>query len=203
MWDNIQFSPVDQQTSFFWKKLAEALKIEVTPLEVDDAINESVLVRPSPDTWDLNYLPTFLKETNPIFDNSEDLNNCKKGYPYLMVLVRSAARVIEVFKILRSLGTDVRIGQFFAKHKSVEEQVKSLETFIFHIVVGTPNRIQTLVEKGSLLLEQCQHVIVDMSKDVKSFTILDLNDTKVDFFQFYYKHLHQHVKQNKMKMVLF
>jgi len=78
-----------------------------------------------------------------------------------------------------------------------------LDTSYYHIIVGTPNRLQVLVDKGSLTLDSCQFMILDMHKDVKAFTLLDINDTKVDFFRFYHKHLHQLFKQNKMKLVLF
>jgi len=202
-WDNVQFAPVVSQQAFFWLKFAEALKKEVTPLELCDAIDESCFVRPSPDKWDLSYMPTFLAEINPIFGNPAELQTSKKGAPVVVVVVRAATRAIDVFKALVSLGPKVRIGQFFAKHKTVEDQIKLLQTSHFHVVVGTPNRLQTLVEKGHLLLEDVQHVVLEMSQDVKALTLLDLNDTKLDFFRFYLKYLHQPAKQNKLKLVLF
>jgi len=71
------------------------------------------------------------------------------------------------------------------------------------IIVGTPNRIHALVDKGSLSLDQCKMLVIDMSRDVKKMSVLDAKDTGQHFFKFYHQHLHELVQNGKMKLVLF
>jgi hypothetical protein len=71
----------------------------------------------------------------------------------------------------------------FAKHVKVEEQVEILREK-HAIAVGTPNRLKKLMDIGALSLASTKLVIIDMSRDEKSFSLLNSPNVKGDFFLF-------------------
>uniref|UniRef100_A0A6B2LG49 Helicase ATP-binding domain-containing protein n=1 Tax=Arcella intermedia TaxID=1963864 RepID=A0A6B2LG49_9EUKA len=174
---------------------------EITSLELADEIPVSAFVRVELENRTCNDLPNYLTKICP--DVMDKKRAPQKGLPLVLVFASDAMKVIQICKSLNTLPKSVRIAEVFAKHKDIEEHVKMLESFPFHVVVGTPHRIKSLVERGCLKLTALQFIVVDMAKNVKNFTVLDLPDTKIEFFRFYVKYLHQIIKQNQTKLVLF
>lgn len=97
-----------------------------------------------------------------------------------------------------------KIAKLFAKHLKANDQADSL-TIAFHpIAVGTPARVKKLLEMDALSLEHTTHVILDMEKDKKNMTILELKDTAKEMVELLQYHLIPRLnKNNKMKLALY
>ena len=94
----------------------------------------------------------------------------------------SAARATEVIKDISKVFK-VKIAKLYAKHFKVHEQVKMLQEKIV-IGVGTPNRLNKLIEVGALSLAETEILVIDSHKDSKNFTILTLPEVKNDLYNF-------------------
>jgi len=125
------------------------------------------------------------------------------GSPKAMILSRSA---IECGNIIRSLKNQKKVFpgsilKLFAKHLKVPEQQRQLDETQTNVVVGTPNRVEKLVELGNLNLDRCECIFIDMSLDAKNFCFFDIADVRLSFFNFYHKYVHG--KMDKIKIALF
>lgn len=78
-----------------------------------------------------------------------------------------------------------------------------LEREPIHIGVGTPNRLQVLVDQGHLNLDHLELVIIDTEKNAKKFNIFDIQDVRADLFNFLGSHISYLMKENRTKIGLF
>lgn len=70
--------------------------------------------------------------------------------------------------------------------------------------VGTPNRLQALVEQGHLNLDNLELVVIDTERNAKRFNIFDLQEVRTDLFQFLGKNISPLMKEgSKLKIGLF
>lgn len=122
--------------------------------------------------------------------------------PYFIIICSSAIRAVEVYKQLSS-SLKCRIGKLFAKHIKVAEQAEQLEKIFFPVSVGTAGRVKKLLEMNALSLEHTTHVMIDMQKDKKQMTILELKDTSKEVMELLEFHLLARLNQQKMKLVLY
>ena len=116
-------------------------------------------------------------------------NNAPKddfGCPVLLVLCSSAIRATQIIKSISAKLIKCKIAKLFAKHFKVEEQMEMLSKEYYPIALGTPNRVSKLIELGALSLRRTAMVLVDVTPDSKSFTILTLNEVKNDFYKLLY-----------------
>lgn len=104
------------------------------------------------------------------------------GCPHVIVCCISATRANNVIKSL-SKTFKCPIAKLFSKHFTVEEQRKMLASRHYPICVGTPNRLNKLLELGSLCLSKhTSLLVIDGYKDPKTFTAMSLNGVKEDLF---------------------
>jgi protein CMS1 len=75
-----------------------------------------------------------------------------RGAPVVLILSASGVRSVEVIRSLPLFSEAAKIGKLFAKHLKVPEQVYFLERTVSHICVGTPGRVDKLIEEGKLRL---------------------------------------------------
>lgn len=108
--------------------------------------------------------------------------NFEAGSPVCIIVCSSAIRCTQVIANL-SNRYKCRIAKLFAKHMKVEEQVELLKKS-FPIAVGTPSRMNRLVELGALHLSQCTTVILDITPDIKQVQLLNSHETQKDTFDF-------------------
>lgn len=108
------------------------------------------------------------------------------GCPILLVICSSAIRATQIIKSISAKLIKCKIAKLFAKHFKVEEQMEMLSKEYFPIALGTPNRVSKLIELGALSLRRTAMVLVDVTPDSKSFTILSLNEVKNDFYKLLY-----------------
>lgn len=69
--------------------------------------------------------------------------------------------------------------------------------------VGTPNRLQALVDQGHLKLDNLELLVIDTERNPKKFNIFDLQEVRTDLFQFLGKNISPLMKEGKAKIGLF
>eukprot|EP00884_Botryococcus_braunii_P006637 jgi/Botrbrau1/15975/Bobra.0375s0002.1 len=97
---------------------------------------------------------------------------------------------------------ECRIAKLFAKHFKVEEQKAYLAAHPLVMGVGTPNRIHRLTDLGALSLDRLQVLVLDLRPDVKQRTLLDIKETRDDWWQFFRQHLHVLLAGSKTRLAL-
>lgn len=108
------------------------------------------------------------------------------GSPVLLIICSSAIRATQIIKSISSKLIKCKIAKLFAKHFKVEEQMEMLSKEYYPIALGTPNRVNKLIELGALSLKRTAMVLVDVTPDSKQFNILTLNEVKTDFYRLLY-----------------
>lgn len=96
-----------------------------------------------------------------------------------------------------------RVGKLFAKHIKASEQAEQLERLFFPVSVGTPGRVKKLLEMNALSLQHTRFVLIDMQKDKKQLTLLELKDTAKEMAELLEFHLLPLLNSQQMKLVLF
>ncbi len=124
-----------------------------------------------------------------------------RGSPIMVIITASALRATEVIKAVSSKLIKVKIGKLFAKHFKLSEQIEMLSKTYFPIVIGTPNRIEKLIELGALSLKESKVLLVDHTPDVKNFTTLTLPDVKNDFYKLFYEYVHKEKGHMKIAFI--
>ena len=104
------------------------------------------------------------------------------GCPVVLILCAGAKRATTVINVL-SKKIHCKISKLFAKHIKITEQVEVLAKHHYPIAVGTPNRVEKLLELGALCLRNIELIIVDMDQDAKHYTILNLPGVAEDFYK--------------------
>jgi protein CMS1 len=104
---------------------------------------------------------------------------------------------------LKEFAATAKIAKLFAKHFKVEDQIWFLEHEQVHIGVGTPNRLQALVEQGHLKLDNLELVVIDTERNAKKFNIFDIQEVRTDLFNFLGKSISPLMKDGKAKIGLF
>jgi hypothetical protein len=99
----------------------------------------------------------------------------QKKSPRAIVLCLSARRAVAVLKDLAPLR--LRVAKLFPKQGTIEDQARQLETTDFGVAVGTPHRINELIERGSLTLGATRLVGLDTYENDKGFSVYTLPDT--------------------------
>ena len=116
-----------------------------------------------------------------------------------------------VFLLLEQWDSDYKkkrnderqIAKLFAKHFKIEDQIWFLEHESIHMGVGTPNRLQALVDQGHLKLDNLELLVIDTERNPKKFNIFDLQEVRTDLFQFLGKNISPLMKESKAKIGLF
>ena len=104
------------------------------------------------------------------------------GCPVVLILCAGAKRATTVINGL-SKKIHCKISKLFAKHIKIPEQVEALAKHHYPIAVGTPNRVEKLLELGALCLRNVDLVIVDVDEDAKHYSILNLPGVAEDFYK--------------------
>lgn len=175
----------------------------MTSIEKEDLLPSCEhFVRPKMETWSTSDIEKFIEEIDidSCLSSEEEIPN---GSPYYIILSRSAIRALEIIKNMGNMKKTHKVAKLFAKHKKIEDQETYLETHCVKIAVGTPNRILNLISNNKLHLTKLKHLILDMDKDVKTYTFLDNKQLRTDFFELYSGYIHEKVKSNQVKISMF
>ncbi|GAA5882709.1 hypothetical protein JCM1840_001382 [Sporobolomyces johnsonii] len=133
------------------------------------------------------------------------------GSPRIIVCAGAALRVADLCRDVKSFKTKTKDGvidvaKLFAKHFKLAEHADYMKKTHVGIAVGTPNRIEKLLnETDSLHLTHLSHLILDVSHlDAKKRSLLDLPDARGDLFKLLgCKPIMERLREGKMKLVVF
>lgn len=145
----------------------------------------------------------YVSWAHPVVARHEELQDQKQpwwsepGTPYMLVLTGNAQRAADLTRTLRTLlpGSDEppakrrkgaasststpTVAKLFARHFKLDEQVSWLQSQVTPIAVGTPHRVQALLEQGALHVEHLQALLVDASwTDAKQRAVFDTPETR-------------------------
>lgn len=122
------------------------------------------------------------------------------GFPIVLVICAGAKRAADVINSI-SKDMKVKVAKLFAKHFKVQDQMDLLSRNHFPIAVGTPNRINKLIELGALKLSKLQLVLIDIAQDSKSFTTLSLTDTRNDLYNMMQLYIENELSHLKLSLI--
>lgn len=75
---------------------------------------------------------------------------------------------------------DSTIAKLFAKHIKIADQVKFLKNTRTGIAVGTPQRLEDLMDNGALNTSKLTRIIIDASHiDIKKRGVLEMKETQI------------------------
>lgn len=138
---------------------------------------------------------------NGIMEGSESMLGKppkETGAPRILIVAQSAIRCVAVIKALGSLRVG-KVGKLFGKHKKASEQEFFLKNTPFICAVGTPARIEKLVEAGHLKLGQCIRLVFDATyQDMKKKTLFEQPDIKRDLLALLQRRLVRQARHGKM-----
>lgn len=123
------------------------------------------------------------------------------GAPTLLAICPSALRCTAVLRAIRPWGPRLRAAKLFAKHMKVAEQVKALRQPV-HVAAGTPARIGQLVDLGALSLRNLRVLLLDLQPTAKDLTLLDIPETRADFWDLFHRSLLALVRQHSLQICL-
>ncbi|GAA6077442.1 protein CMSS1 isoform X2, partial [Tachysurus ichikawai] len=119
-------------------------------------------------------LSSYLKEVCPKWAKVQK-QHTQKGSVVLLIVCSSALRTIELIKQLTTFKGDAKVLKLFAKHIKAEDQVKLLSKSVVHVGVGTPGRLNTLLEKEGLSLQGLRYLVLDWNcRDQKHRRMVDI-----------------------------
>ncbi|KAJ0408196.1 hypothetical protein ATCC90586_003304 [Pythium insidiosum] len=176
---------------------------QMTTLEMAEGLTENHFVAPKGlGKHTLQSLPLYMRHCVPTW--KQVFRGKKIKYdksPIFLIVCSSALRAVEVLKHLSSFRC--KVAKLFARHMKAKEQEDQLTLHFHPIAVGTPARLKKLLEMDALSLQHTSHVILDMAKDKKNMTILDLKDTSKDTMELLQFYLLPRLRQEKLKLVLY
>ncbi|GAA6025330.1 hypothetical protein JCM11491_000394 [Sporobolomyces phaffii] len=209
--DDTALLPVEVALDRVSDKQAKALA-NLSRLELDEMrLNQTMIHDTSPVTARSDLL-AFMKEALPTACTTLGKLPKAHGSPRIIVLSGAALRVADLcrqvksFKVKQKDGNVIDVGKLFAKHFKLNEHAEYLEKTYVGIAVGTPNRIEKLLnETDSLKLTHLSHLILDTTHlDAKKRSLMDLPDARGDLFKLLgCAKVMDRLREGKMKLVLF
>ncbi|XP_070832571.1 protein CMSS1 isoform X2 [Chaetodon trifascialis] len=148
-------------------------------------------------------LSSYLKQVCPKWAKLQK-QHTENSSVVLLIVCSSALRTIELIKQLTAFKGGAKAIKLFAKHIKIEEQVKQLQKGVTHIGVGTPGRINALIEKEGLNLRPLRHLVLDWNwRDQKLRRMVDIPEIKLDFMKLLESGVLKACKEDKVKIGLF
>ncbi|KAI0229410.1 Protein CMSS1 [Lamellibrachia satsuma] len=205
-------------------KISEVVALEKTEVpssqQLIDAINKQFHNKLSPVEFDeiqlsddhfcacsrLNCgLAAYFRLVTPTWENMMKTVTDHKGSPLVLIITSAATRATDLIRDLKDVKTEkCKIAKLFAKHIKLKEQIKLLLKSTVHIGVGTPNRIQALIESESLSMKQTKYVLLDWTwRDLKLRRLIDVPETRTDMWSLLTSHVIPQVKRGHMHIGLY
>jgi protein CMS1 len=135
-------------------------------------------------SWDkprtLDNLPGFLESVSP---NPTKLWGASKknGAPHTIIVAGAGQRAADLARVVRKLQSkDAEVAKLFAKHIKLQDAVKFLKSKRTGMAVGTPKRLDDLMDDGALQTDRLERIIIDASHiDQKKRGILEMRETQI------------------------
>lgn len=202
--------PVEALADRLAEKQRAALP-NLSALELDEQrISQSMILDTSSVT-ERDSLLAFMKQALPTQCNTLAKMPKATGSPRIIVIAGAALRVADLCRDVKSFKTKTKdglidVGKLFAKHFKLSEHVEYLGKTHVGLAVGTPNRIEKLLnETEALHLTHLSHLILDVSHlDSKKRSLVDLLEARADLFKLLgSKPIMDRLREGKMKLVVF
>lgn len=186
------------QAESFWAAFSSSnAGKDLTALELGPALAAAQVMVAPPTAQDL---PAVIKAMLPGWKKLTGYKHGQtprpRGAPACLIITQSAGRATELLRALAPFTA--RAAKLFGG-PPLAEQLAMLEGPPVIFAVGTPNRIQKVLESGpspqgvSLTLQHVSLVLIDCKKDVKGYTVIDNPATKEDLFELYRRYLHPRI----------
>ncbi|RWA14172.1 hypothetical protein EKO27_g907 [Xylaria grammica] len=154
-------------------KPVELSALDISPNAIKDSSSFS-------EPRSLENLPAFLEAHAK---NPKALGDAPKenGSPHTIIVTGAGLRAAELARSVRQYQSKkVTVGKLFAKHIKIEDAKKFLESHRTGVAVGTPVRLNDLVDSGTLKLDKLERLVVDASHiDQKKRGIMDMKETMI------------------------
>jgi len=125
------------------------------------------------------------------------------GQPLVLVICPAALRAAELNRNLTEFKRGCKVAKLFAKHMKQAEQEKFLSKHAVHLAVGTPARLQALLDVGALSLAATSHVVLDWSwRDSKQRRLQDVPEVHTDLLRLLCAHVIPRVRSGQAKLAL-
>lgn len=103
----------------------------------------------------------------------------------MIIVAQSALRCIELGKIVKnsSSSTFLTFYYLFAKHKKLADEIEHFrqEKSRMNLIIGTPKRIDDLIQSGSMKFKRLKFIVIDWNyENVKKQRLIDLNQLKCE-----------------------
>ncbi|KAK7107199.1 uncharacterized protein C3orf26 homolog [Littorina saxatilis] len=146
----------------------------------------------------------YLKEVLPGWSLVVKKAKLSPGSPLILILCSSAVRAVELNREIKSfLGKECKTAKLFAKHMKLDEQKTFLQKKVCHACIGTPNRVQALLEAGCLKLSSLHGIVLDWNwRDVKMKRMVDIPDVRRDLTLLLKEHALHKVKQTPCRIAI-
>ena len=126
-----------------------------------------------------------------------------EGSAAVLIVCASAARAVALASKAGLGQFNCRVAKLFSKHMKPREQVRMLaQQRYFGLAVGTPNRLLKLASEGALSLGATKLLVVDMYRNEKRQTILDVKETAADLAALYRSMIRSRLQEG-MKICLY
>lgn len=147
------------------------------------------------------YLKQILPKWQKMLKKKKDL---KPGSPMILVVASSAVRSVELIREINSFkGDNAKTAKLFAKHFKIEDHKKFLKKAVIQIGVGTPNRLNALLNSGALKLKSLNALILDWNwRDVKSHRLIDIPEVRTDLMSLFRTFFSKQVKDRQCQIGL-
>ncbi|KAI1323954.1 U3-containing 90S pre-ribosomal complex subunit-domain containing protein [Xylariaceae sp. FL0255] len=151
----------------------ELAALDISPNAIKDSSSFS-------EARSLENLPAFLEAQ---VSDPKALGEAPKenGSPHTLIVTGAGLRAADLVRAIRKFQTKKNtVAKLFAKHIKIEDSKQFLEKHRTGIAVGTPVRLNDLVESGSLKLHKLERLVVDASHiDQKKRGVMDMKDTMI------------------------
>ncbi|GAA5845633.1 hypothetical protein JCM9279_006055 [Rhodotorula babjevae] len=183
----------------------------LTALELDEQRISQSMILDTATVEARDSLLAFMKEALPTACNTLAKMPKATGSPRIIVVAGAALRVADLCRDVKSFKTKTKDGlidvaKLFAKHFKLSEHVEYMQKTHVGLAVGTPNRIEKLLnESDALHLTHLSHLILDVSHlDSKKRSLVDLPEARADLFKLLgTKAVMDRLREGKMKIVVF
>lgn len=108
-----------------------------------------------------------------------------RSAPVVLIVCQSALRCIELGKTLKTCSTSnlLTFYYLFAKHKKLADEIEYFrqEKSQMNLIIGTPKRIDDLIESRAMNLKRLKFVLIDWNyENMKKQRLIDLNQLKAE-----------------------
>lgn len=131
---------------------------------------ERTLMQSEPTSW------RSLFATPPV------LSDPPTARPVAVYISPSALGALDCLKACQTFHKGCPIAKLFAKHMKVAEQIEYVEKHPMCMALGTPNRLLKLASDAHVSFSDLKYLILDMRKNKKNQTLVDIPDIAGDFW---------------------